>query len=42
MAPSVSPEEVVEGFAGSVVVCTIVGATSMHYMLGVGGGWGLL
>jgi CDP-diglyceride synthetase len=34
MAPSVSPKKSWEGFAGSVVVCTIVGATSMHYMLG--------
>ena len=41
MAPSVSPKKSWEGFAGSVVVCTIVGATSMHYMLGVGGGSGL-
>ena len=34
MAPSVSPKKSWEGFAGSVVVCTIVGAMPMHYMLG--------
>jgi len=38
MAPSVSPKKSWEGFAGSVVVCTIVGATSMHYMVGGGSG----
>ena len=34
MAPSVSPKKSWEGFAGSVVVCTVVGILAMHFMLG--------
>lgn len=37
MAPSVSPKKSWEGFAGSVVVCTVVGALAMVHL--IGGRW---